>query len=41
MTWKRKKLLIDQQEFVTTVVKAKKKHLYREYLEQTVSEHDF
>merc|ERR1712156_1242619 len=40
MTRKRKKLLLDQQEFVTTVVKAKKKSLYTEYLEQTVSEHD-
>merc|ERR1712008_389978 len=40
MTRKRKKLLLDQQEFVTNVVKAKKKSLYTEYLEQTVSEHD-
>ena len=40
MTWKRKKLLGDQQEFVTTVVKSKKKSLYKEYLSQTVSEHD-
>ena len=40
MTWKRKKLLSDQQEFVTTVVKSKKKSLYKEYLAQTVSEHD-
>ena len=40
MTWKRKKLLTDQQEFVTTIVKSKKKSLYKEYLAQTVSEHD-
>ena len=40
MTRKRKKLLQDQQEFVKTVVKDKKKRLYKEYLEQTVSEHD-
>eukprot|EP00093_Oithona_nana_P015071 15071.XXX_797237_791838_1 [CDS] Oithona nana genome sequencing. len=40
MTRKRKKLLQDQQDFVKTVVKDKKKRLYKEYLEQTVSEHD-
>jgi len=40
MTWKRKKLLMDQQEFVTTIVKSKKQSLYKEYLAQTVSEHD-
>lgn len=40
MSRKRKKLLQDQQEFVATVVKNKKKTLYKEYLEQTVSEHD-
>jgi len=40
MTRKRKKLLKDQQEFVTTVVKSKKQALYKEYLQQTVSEHD-
>ena len=40
MTRKRKKLLQDQQDFVKTAVKDKKKRLYKEYLEQTVSEHD-
>jgi len=40
MTRKRKKLLQDQQDFVKTVVKSKKATLYKEYLEQTVSEHD-
>lgn len=40
MTRKRKKLLLDQQEFVSNVVKSKKQLLYKEYLEQTVSEHD-
>jgi len=33
-------MLLDQQEFVTTVVKEKKQSLYKEYLQQTVSEHD-
>lgn len=40
MTRRRKKLLLEQQEFVRTVVKAKKQSLYKEYLQQTVSEHD-
>lgn len=40
MTRKRKKLLLDQQDFVKSVVKGKKGSLYTEYLEQTVSEHD-
>jgi len=40
MTRKRKKLLLDQQEFVKSVVKAKKQTLYTEYLQETVSEHD-
>jgi len=40
MTRKRKKLLLDQQDFVKSVVKAKKQTLYTEYLQQTVSEHD-
>merc|ERR1719412_3455293 len=40
MTRRRKKQLLEQQEFVATIVKKKKRDLYKEYLEQTVSEHD-
>jgi len=37
---KQKRSLLDKQEFVTNVVKSKKKSLYTEYLQQTVSDHD-
>jgi len=37
---KQKRALLDKQEYVRNVVKAKKKSLYTEYLQQTVSDHD-
>jgi len=37
---KQKRALLDKQEYVSNVVKAKKKNLYTEYLQQTVSDHD-
>jgi GTPase SAR1 family protein len=37
---KQKRALLDKQEFVRNVVKAKKKSLYTEYLQQTVSDQD-
>jgi len=37
---KQKRSLLDKQEYVQSVVKAKKKTLYTEYLQQTVSDHD-
>lgn len=37
---KQKRQLLDKQEYVRNVVKAKKKSLYTEYLQQTVSDHD-
>ncbi|XP_023326984.1 uncharacterized protein LOC111700336 [Eurytemora carolleeae] len=37
---KQKRALLDKQEYVRNVVKAKKKTLYTEYLQQTVSDHD-
>ena len=40
LTRKKKKALLEQQEFVTNVVKEKKQSLYKEYLRQTVSEQD-
>jgi len=40
LTRKQKRQLLDKQEYVTNVVKTKKKSLYSEYLQQTVSDHD-
>jgi len=37
---KQKRTLLENQEYVQSVVKAKKKSLYTEYLQQTVSDHD-
>eukprot|EP00088_Acartia_fossae_P032855 TRINITY_DN3360_c0_g1_i5.p1 TRINITY_DN3360_c0_g1~~TRINITY_DN3360_c0_g1_i5.p1 ORF type:complete len:449 (-),score=94.05 TRINITY_DN3360_c0_g1_i5:657-2003(-) len=37
---KQKRSLLDKQEYVQSVVKSKKKSLYTEYLQQTVSDHD-
>lgn len=35
-----KRKLAEHREFVQTVVKAKKKTLYQDYLQQSVAEHD-
>jgi ABC-type multidrug transport system fused ATPase/permease subunit len=40
LTRKQKRQLLDKQEYVTNVVKTKKKTLYSQYLQQTVSDHD-
>merc|ERR1712048_935938 len=40
MTRRQKRQLLDKQEFVRSVVKSKKKTLYSEYLQQTVSDQD-
>jgi len=40
LTRKQKRQLLDKQEYVSNVVKTKKKSLYSEYLQQTVSDHD-
>lgn len=40
LTRKQKRQLLDKQEYVSNVVKSKKKTLYTEYLQQTVSDHD-
>jgi len=40
MTRRMKRQLLDKQEFVRSVVKNKKKTLYSEYLQQTVSDQD-
>jgi len=40
LTRRQKRQLLDKQEFVRSVVKNKKKTLYTEYLQQTVSEQD-
>jgi len=40
LTRKQKRQLLDKQEYVANVVKTKKKSLYSEYLQQTVSDHD-
>ncbi|TRY70520.1 hypothetical protein TCAL_10665 [Tigriopus californicus] len=40
MSRKHKKKLLEQQTYVRTVVKDKKQSLYKEYLQQMVSEHD-
>ena len=37
---RQKRSLLDKQEYVQNVVKAKKGALYSEYLQQTVSEQD-
>ena len=37
---KQKRSLLDRQEYVASVVKAKKGALYSEYLQQTVSDQD-
>ena len=37
---KQKRQLLDKQEYVKNVVKSKKKSLYSEYLQQTVSDQD-
>merc|ERR1719471_2045188 len=40
MTRRQKRQLLDKREFVRSVVKNKKKTLYSEYLQQTVSDQD-
>ena len=40
LTRAQKRRLAEHREFVQTVVKAKKKTLYQEYLQQSVAEHD-
>jgi len=40
LTRKQKRQLLDKQDYVANVVKTKKKSLYSEYLQQTVSDHD-
>lgn len=40
MTKKRKKLLLEQQEYVSSNVHSTKNRLYKQYLQQTIWEHD-